>query len=181
MGGRIRRSVQEALDGTPEVARAAGELHHLAIGPGGELEAEWLAAGLQLPDLPAMRQYRVDRTVAMLDRYGYDGVLVMDPMNIRYVSDTTNMQVWVMHNGARYAFVSADGHVSAAVAVVVSSSRDGDPGVAVDLIALQDRVGAVQIAPTAERQGQRGAPLRGQRPSGGPRGGARAHSSKGHT
>ena len=111
MGGRIRRSVQEALDGTPEAARAAGELHHLAIGPGAELEAEWLAAGLQLPDLPAMRQYRVDRTVAMLDRYGYDGVLVMDPMNIRYVSDTTNMQVWVMHNGARYAFVSADGHV----------------------------------------------------------------------
>ena len=35
----------------------------------------------------------------------------MDPMNIRYVSDTTNMQLWVMHNGARYAFVSAEGYV----------------------------------------------------------------------
>ena len=66
MGGRIRRSVQEALDGTLEVARAAGELHHLAIGPGAELEAEWLAAGLQLPDLPSMRQYRVDRTAETL-------------------------------------------------------------------------------------------------------------------
>ena len=111
MGGRIQRSVQAALDGTPEMARAAGDLHHLAIGPGEALEAEWLAAGLELPDLAAMRQYRVDRTVETMHRFGCDGVLVMDPMNIRYVSDTTNMQIWVMHNGARYAFVGADGHV----------------------------------------------------------------------
>ena len=111
MAGRIRRSVQEALDGTPEMARAAGDLHHLAIGPGAALEAEWIAAGLELPDLPAMRQYRVDRTVETMQRYGCDGVLVMDPMNIRYVSDTTNMQLWVMHNAARYAFVSGDGDV----------------------------------------------------------------------
>ena len=111
MGGRIRRSVQAALDGTPEMARAAGDLHHLAIGPGEALEAEWLADGLELPDLPAMRQYRVDRTVETMKRYGCDGVFVMDPMNIRYVSDTTNMQLWVMHNAARYAFVSGDGDV----------------------------------------------------------------------
>ena len=58
-----------------------------------------------------MRQYRVDRTAETLKAFGYDGVLVMDPMNIRYVSDTTNMQLWVMHNGARYAFVSAEGYV----------------------------------------------------------------------
>ena len=56
MVGRIRRSVQEALDGTPAVARAAGDLHHLTIGPGEALTAEWLSAGLELPDLPAMRQ-----------------------------------------------------------------------------------------------------------------------------
>ncbi len=111
MGGRIRRSVQGALDRTPEMARAAGDLHHLNIGPGEALEAEWIAAGLELPDLPAMRQYRVDRTAETMKKYGCDGVLVMDPMNIRYVSDTTNMQLWVMHNAARYAFVSGDGDV----------------------------------------------------------------------
>ncbi len=111
MPGKIHRSLQAALDGTPEVARAAGDLHHLAIGPGEALTSEWIAAGLELPDLPAMRQYRVDRTVETLNRLGHDGVLVFDPLNIRYVSDTTNMQLWVMHNGARYAFVSAAGHV----------------------------------------------------------------------
>ena len=96
---------------TDSVRRAAGEGHHLAMGPGPALEQEWVDAGLELPDLAAMRRYRLARTVEAVNRFGYDGVLVMDPMNIRYVSDTTNMQVWVMHNGARYAYVSADGHV----------------------------------------------------------------------
>lgn len=108
---RVRRSVQAALDGTAAMAAAAGEGHHLALGPGPELEAEWVAAGLTLPDLPAMRRYRLDRITAQLDRQGYDAALLMDPMNIRYATDTTNMQVWVMHNGARYALVTADGHV----------------------------------------------------------------------
>jgi len=35
----------------------------------------------------------------------------MDPMNIRYVTDSTDMQIWVMHNAARYAWVGADGRV----------------------------------------------------------------------
>ncbi len=74
------------------------------------MEAEWQAAGLTLPDLPAMRTYRRSRVVRQLQLMGYDGILLMDPMNIRYATDATNMQVWVMHNGARYAWVGADGH-----------------------------------------------------------------------
>ncbi len=108
MVGKIAASLR---DTTPEMLRAAGLGHHLAIGPGEELTAQWLAAGLELPDLTRMRQYRLDRTTSQLQKMGYDGIIVMDPLNIRYVSDTTNMQVWVMHNGARYAYVSADGHV----------------------------------------------------------------------
>lgn len=108
MTGKIHRSLR---DHSPESVLAAGEGHHLAIGPGPALEQEWIDAGLELPDLDAMRQYRLDRTVEQLDLMGYDGIVLMDPMNIRYVSDTTNMQVWVMHNGARYAYVGADGHL----------------------------------------------------------------------
>ena len=121
MVGRIHRSVQQALDGTPEVARAAGDLHHLNIGPGEALTAEWVAAGLELPDLPAMRQYRVNRIVAQLNELGYDGIVLFDPLNVRYATDSTNMQLWVMHNGARYAFVGADGHVCSSALLRLSS------------------------------------------------------------
>lgn len=108
MVGKIAASLASA---PPEVRYAAGEGHHLTMGPGQAITDEWRAAGLALPDLGAMRRYRVDRVAAQLVTQGYDGIVVMDPMNIRYVTDSTNMQLWVMHNGARYTFVSADGYV----------------------------------------------------------------------
>ncbi len=108
MADRIRTSVRRAARAQdPE----AGASHHLTLGPGAVLTAEWAAAGLDLPDLPAMRSYRLARTRAELRTLGYDGIIVMDPMNIRYATDTTNMQVWVMHNGARYAWVPVEGPV----------------------------------------------------------------------
>ncbi len=104
-------AIHRVGDGTSEVIAAGAENHHLNIGPGEPCLSEWAAAGLQLPDLPAMRQYRLERTVAQLRAMDYGGAVLMDPMNIRYVTDTTNMQLWVMHNGARYCYVSADGYV----------------------------------------------------------------------
>ncbi len=98
-------------DATPEWALAGGPNHHLELGPGPLAVAEWESAGLTLPDLEAIRRHRLHRVRTTLEEFGYDGVLVMDPMNIRYITDTTNMQLWVMHNAARYAFMSADGHV----------------------------------------------------------------------
>ena len=109
--GHVSRVVASLKDRSPENLYAATDGNHLAMGPGPALEAEWTAAGIRLPDLPAMRQYRLDRTVAQLEADGYDGIIVLDPMNIRYVSDTTNMQLWIMHNATRYAWVGTDGHV----------------------------------------------------------------------
>ena len=124
MSKKIVNSLQEALDkhalsqarhrvgdGTPEFIQAANDGHHLNIGPGEPCLSEWASAGLSLPDLPAMRQYRLDRLVQQLNAYGYGGILLFDPLNVRYATDTTNMQLWVMHNGARYAYVSSDGYV----------------------------------------------------------------------
>lgn len=82
---------------------------HLFTGPGPGLEEQWLRAGLVLPDLASMRRYRIDRVRTQLISMGYDGAILRDPMNIRYTTDSTNMQVWVMHNPARYAWVGADG------------------------------------------------------------------------
>ena len=96
-------------DTSPEVRQAATDLHHLNIGPGAALATEWLDAGLELPDLPAMRRYRIERVRAQMVKMGYAGALLMDPMNIRYATDSTNMQIWVMHNAARYCWVGTDG------------------------------------------------------------------------
>lgn len=38
-------------------------------------------------------------------------MLLYDPVNIRYATDSTNMQVWTLHNLERYAVVFADRHV----------------------------------------------------------------------
>ncbi|MGY9074585.1 MAG: M24 family metallopeptidase [Acidimicrobiales bacterium] len=121
---KIQRSLNEAVaahqtstavhrigDGSPEAWAAANEGHHLNIGPGEPCLSEWAAAGLELPDLPAMRQYRLERTVQSLIDHDFGGAILFDPMNIRYVTDTTNMQLWAMHNQPRYVYVSAEGHV----------------------------------------------------------------------
>ncbi len=110
MGEKIVSSMRRAATELPDDIRAAGqELHHMNLGPGPELEAEWLAAGLELPDLEARRNYRFGRIQRQLELMGYDGAILWDPMNIRYATDSTNMQVWVSHNPSRYCWVGADG------------------------------------------------------------------------
>lgn len=113
MGNKITGSMNRVQLGLQELGdhfiRAGEETHHLHMGPGAELEAEWTSAGLTLPNLDDMRQYRVDRVRAQMEQMGYDGALLMDPMNIRYTTDTTNMQVWVMHNASRYTWIGLDG------------------------------------------------------------------------
>ena len=37
--------------------------------------------------------------------------MVSDPLNVRYATDSANMQVWCVHNASRYAFVATDGPV----------------------------------------------------------------------
>ena len=39
------------------------------------------------------------------------GLLLFDPLNIRYATDSTNMQIWNMHNPFRACLVLADGHM----------------------------------------------------------------------
>ncbi len=109
--GRRRHRRHLDGDGTAEFEAASEALHHMVLGPGDPAVSEWAAAGLELPDLEAIRVHRLARVRRQLDLMGYDGVVVMDPINIRYITDTTNMQVWVMHNAPRYAFMSADGYV----------------------------------------------------------------------
>jgi Xaa-Pro aminopeptidase len=82
-----------------------------ALGPRPETLAEWAAAGLELPDLPQMRRFRLERLRAELERADCDAALLYDPLNIRYATDTTNMSVWTMHNAVRYVLVATAGPV----------------------------------------------------------------------
>lgn len=81
------------------------------IGPTQSTFREWEAAGLELPDLQAMRRYRWERLTRHVADRGYGGLLMFDPLNIRYATDTTNMQLWNAHNPFRAVLLCADGHM----------------------------------------------------------------------
>ncbi|OUD14518.1 hypothetical protein [Thioflexithrix psekupsensis] len=74
-------------------------------------QQEWQALGLPLPDLAVIRAYRLERIRQQLRRMDYAGIVLFDPINIRYATDTANMQVWCLHNAVRYCFIPTEGPV----------------------------------------------------------------------
>ena len=62
-------------------------------------------------DLAKLRVERLQRLRATLIAADCAGAVFLDPINIRYATDVANMQVWCLHNPARYAFVAAEGPV----------------------------------------------------------------------
>lgn len=92
-------------DGTPD------DNNRVEIGPTALAFDEWQRAGIEVPNLAAMRAFRLERLVAEINHREYAGVLLFDPLNIRYASDTTNMQLWATHNPFRACLVMADGYM----------------------------------------------------------------------
>ena len=87
------------------------DMNRIEIGPTQLAFGEWAAAGLDLPDLQALRKYRHKRLVDGINQRGYGALVVFDPLNIRYASDSTNMQLWNTHNPFRALIVCADGYM----------------------------------------------------------------------
>lgn len=83
----------------------------IEIGPTPLAFSEWEAAGLTPPNLAQMRRFRLDRLVNGLKERDYGALLITDPLNIRYATDSTNMQLWNTHNPFRACAVFADGHM----------------------------------------------------------------------
>ena len=52
-----------------------------------------------------------ERIRSELERRDFAGALLYDPVNIRYATDSTNMQLWVAHNPTRHCFVATEGPV----------------------------------------------------------------------
>ncbi|MNG75117.1 Xaa-Pro aminopeptidase [compost metagenome] len=62
-------------------------------------------------DRKALRRYRLERIRQQLRSHDYGGILLADPINIRYATDTNNLGLWVMHSPSRYVFVPTEGPV----------------------------------------------------------------------
>jgi len=92
-------------DGTPD------DDNRIEIGPTPLAFREWAEAGIPIPNLAAMRQFRHTRLVEQINKRDLAGVLVFDPLNIRYATDSTSMQLWNTHNPFRACLVCADGHM----------------------------------------------------------------------
>ena len=92
-------------DGSPNFA------DRIEIGPTILAMDEWAAAGLAAPNLANMREYRWKRLTQHIVDRGYAGLLMFDPLNIRYATDSTNMQLWNTHNPFRAVLLCADGYM----------------------------------------------------------------------
>jgi Xaa-Pro aminopeptidase len=100
-----RRGTGCRPDGTPD------DDDRVEIGPTPLAYREWEEAGLRVPDLAALREYRLERLRGELRGSDCAGLLLFDPLNIRYATDTTNMQVWIAHNPIRACFIATEGPV----------------------------------------------------------------------
>jgi Xaa-Pro aminopeptidase len=89
----------------------AASLNQHVIGYGALAEREWAELGLDAPDMDVARRYRLERIRAELIRRDLAGIVVYDPLNVRYATDSTDMQLWCTHNAVRYAFMATEGPV----------------------------------------------------------------------
>jgi Xaa-Pro dipeptidase len=65
--------------------------------------------GAELPNLAQMREDRWRKLTAGIVARDYGGLLMFDPLNIRYATDTTNMQLWNTHNPFRACLCAPTG------------------------------------------------------------------------
>ena len=71
---------------------------------------EWKTNELELPDITLINSYRRERVLNEMSKQGVDGVLLFDPLNIRYATGTSNMVVWNTHNPFRACLLLSNGH-----------------------------------------------------------------------
>ncbi len=80
-------------------------------GPTAKTIQELKAKGFTLPNLPRLYRYTLGRITKQLKLRGLGGILLFDPINIRYATGSHNMQIWTSRNLSRASFVSAGGYV----------------------------------------------------------------------
>lgn len=66
---------------------------------------------LSAAELSAVRLGRLARVRARMVAHDIGGLVLTDPVNVRYACDARNMQIFTARNPARYVFIAADGPV----------------------------------------------------------------------
>ena len=85
--------------------------NRIEIGPTLLAYKEWEDKQLTLPNLERMREYRWKRLTDHIIERDLGGLLMFDPLNIRYATDSTNMQLWNTHNPFRAVLICSDGYM----------------------------------------------------------------------
>ena len=71
--------------------------------------AKQTLASMPVVDQALMREERLARLQSELQKRDLGGMLLYDPVNVRFATDCRNMQIWTMHNSARYCLVPSEG------------------------------------------------------------------------
>lgn len=108
---RYHPKINPSQQPATEALRQLEDRSEQTLEPSDLAQQEWQALGLPLPDLAVIRAYRLARIRQQLRRMDYAGIVLFDPINIRYATDTANMQVWCLHNAVRYCFIPTEGPV----------------------------------------------------------------------
>ncbi len=69
------------------------------------------AAASASVDIATLRAERLARLRQFMAAEDVAAAVFFDPINIRYATDVSNMQVWSLHNPVRYSFIPASGPV----------------------------------------------------------------------
>ncbi|NKB77296.1 MAG: M24 family metallopeptidase [Gammaproteobacteria bacterium] len=61
--------------------------------------------------LDSIQQFRIGQIRCWLEKNDCAGIILFDPVNVRYATGSRNMQVWTMHNICRYALILQSGKI----------------------------------------------------------------------
>ena len=93
------------------VGESANNRGHAAVTTARRTPGVGLLDCVGQPNMARLRTYRLGRVRAELRARDYAGIVLYDPINIRYATGSRNMAVWTLHNAARYCFVPTEGPV----------------------------------------------------------------------
>ena len=94
----------------PDTAPSPAAKSHIALAR--KTPGTGLLDCVDQPDMKRLRAYRLERVRAELRKRDYAGILLYDPINLRYATGSRNMAVWVLHNAARYAYIPTEGPIT---------------------------------------------------------------------